>query len=207
MSDLPAHPLKSVIARAAKALPAETGATARHRQRFDRAGSGVVVLCDTSSSMDESAGRRRKIDHLRDAVDGVIADLPDAVIVAFDSSPRRVTLAADIPEPSGGTALHLALDEAARQRPAKTIVVSDGQPDSETTALAAAERLPGVIDVIFCGRDSDAAALDFMRRLARLGGGQVVTCDLVRLGATGGNGRAALESGVRKLAGLPAPTR
>lgn len=198
---LPAHPLQSIIAKAAKSLPAETGATAQYKQRLDRAGDQVVILCDTSGSMEERAGVRRKIEHLRGAVAGVIADLPDGVLVAFDSSPRRVTLAADIPEPSGGTALHLALDEAAKLRPAKTIVISDGEPDSESAALAAAERLSGIIDVIYCGRDSDARALDFMRRLARAGGGQVVTCDLVALVAP----RRSLESGVRKLVGLPAP--
>lgn len=200
-TNLPANPLRSIIAKAAKSLPTDTGATARYKERLDCATSGVVILCDTSGSMGERAGSRRKIDHLREAVGGVIADLPDADLIAFDSGPRRVTLAADIPEPSGGTALHLALDQSATLRPRKTIVVSDGSPDSESAALAAAERLPGIIDVIYCGRDGDTKALDFMRRLARVGGGQVVTCDLVRLGG----GHRALESGVRKLAGLPAP--
>jgi len=35
--------------------------------------------------------------------------------------------------------------------------------------LAAAEKVPGIIDVLYIGPDDDQAAIEFMRRLARLG--------------------------------------
>jgi hypothetical protein len=194
-----ANPLQSLIAGAARSLPATTGETDRLKARFAGAGAAVVILCDVSSSMDERAGSRRKIDLLREALDSVWSELPDARLVAFASTPTDLAGPSDLPAPAGGTALHLGLDAAARHRPGRTVVISDGQPDSETAALDAAGRLPGQIDVIYCGPDSDTGAIDFMTRLARLGGGRVVVRDVVRMG------RPALGPAVRSVLGLPGP--
>jgi UDP-N-acetylmuramyl tripeptide synthase len=78
-------------------------------------------------------------------------------------------------------------------------VISDGLPDSQESALASAERITGIIDVIYCGPDSDAGAIAFMQRLARTGGGRVVVNDIRR------NDRASLAIAVRKTLALPAP--
>jgi Mg-chelatase subunit ChlD len=158
--------------------------------------ASTVLLCDVSASMDETAGRRRKIDILRDA----LADLAvlKAQLVAFSTHAMPVARPQDLPEPDGGTALHHGLDAAARYRPSRTVVISDGRPNSQRAALAAAERVPGRIDVVYCGPDSDIVAIDFMRRLARVGGGQVVIRDLAR-------GHALLAGDVRAMLGLPAP--
>jgi hypothetical protein len=191
--------LQSLIAGAAAALPAATGETDRHRARISGAGSGVVILADVSSSMAEAAGGRRKIDLLRDAIASAWPDLPGTTVIAFGSTAEAVPGPADLPPPSGGTALHLALDVAAKARPVRTLVVSDGRPDSESAAMAAADRLPGVIDVIYCGPDSDADAIAFMYRLARIGGGRVVVRDVAR------EARPRLDGAVRAALGLPAP--
>ena len=197
------HPLQSLLRRASGALPASTGEAARYRARLSGAGTATVLLADVSSSMAESAGARPKIALLREALDSVWPSVSGAVLVAFGSIAAAVRSPADLPAPAGGTALHLALDAAAAHRPRKTVVVSDGRPDSEDAALDAAHRLPGLIDVIYCGPDSDAQAIDFLRRLARLGGGRVVVADVAREAAR--TGRPSLVAPVRQVLGLPAP--
>ncbi len=193
------NPLQALIAGAAQALPSTTGDTDRHRARIAGAGSGVVILADVSSSMGEAAGRRRKADLLADAIASAWPDLPGATLIAFGSTVSAVPGPSDLPPPSGGTALHLALDAAAAVHPARTLVVSDGRPDSESAALASADRLAGVIDVIYCGPDSDAEAIAFMYRLARVGCGRVVVRDVAR------ESRPRLDTAVRAALGLPAP--
>jgi Mg-chelatase subunit ChlD len=194
-----ANPLRGIVAAAVKQLPAVTGGTDRIRRRLDDAGSDIVVVADVSSSMAEPAGDRRKIDVLRDA----LATVPqDCRMVAFSSVAQDIRDAAGLPAPAGGTALDRALDHAGKYRPRRTIVISDGEPDNEAAALAAAGRLSGVIDVIYCGRDGNARALDFMRRLARAGGGAVVTYDISRQAPNASV--KALAAAVARLA-LPAP--
>ena len=106
------NPLQSLLAGAAKSLPAATGETAHFRARLDGAGTGVVILADVSSSMEERAGARAKIDLLREALDALWPELAGARLIVFGSTARRVASPAELPAPSGGTALHLALAEA-----------------------------------------------------------------------------------------------
>ncbi|CAM5418714.1 hypothetical protein ATER59S_02359 [Aquamicrobium terrae] len=200
MSKALTNPLAGIVAAAAKNLPAKSGAVAEHRQRI-ATGADVVILADTSGSMAEAAGRRRKIDILSEAMAAVRADLPSAATIAFDSLPRHLGPQEALPAPGGGTALHTAITEAARLRPRKTIVITDGQPDSEPQAIAAAGKLSGTIDVIFCGNDSDTRAIDFLRRLAAAAGGTIIVHDLKRHGDAGAK---AIASAAARLA-LPAP--
>jgi hypothetical protein len=169
-----ANPLQALIQQASK-LPPTTGVSAQYRARLTSGGSTQVVLADVSSSMDESAGVRRKIDVLRDALD---ASLGSATLIAFASLPTVITSPQDLPLPEGGTALHLALDAAAAYRPARTLVISDGVPEDERAALAAADRLTGAIDVIYCGPDSARDAIAFLRQLARVGCGRYAATSL-----------------------------
>lgn len=166
-------PLAALLRRAAT-LPATTGETARYQQRIDSAGVGTIIVADVSASMAEPAGERRKVEILRDA----LATAPPSRIVAFSSAPRELTRVEDLPSPSGGTALHLALDAAAAMAPAQTLVISDGEPDSESAALAAADLVPGTIDVLYCGPADNIKARDFLLRLARAGGGRYTAHDL-----------------------------
>lgn len=195
---LPSNPLQAIIAGVARATPAETGRVAAFRRRLDpRPGRPIVILCDTSSSMDDAAGSRRRIEVLREALDRVLPDCPSARIIAFGSTAAEVPSASRLPEPAGGTALHLALDLAAKLDPSQTLVMSDGQPDSESAAMAAADRVAGRIDTIFCGPDSDRAGRDFMARLARAGCGATMHADLAR------SSSLALGLMVREQLGLP----
>lgn len=168
-TNLPANPLQSLIVSAAKSTPRETGESARFRDRHTAAGTARVIVCDTSGSMIESAGSRRRIDHLREALEQVRQ--PEHILVAFSSAAQTISGPAALPSPSGGTALELGLAEAARHNPAGTLVISDGEPTNPEAALHMAEALPGTIDVIYCGDESNREAVEFMRRLARLGCG------------------------------------
>lgn len=194
MSKSLANPLATAIA-AARRLPAETGATAAYKRRLDGAGSAHVVLADVSGSMGDRAGSRRKIVVLQEALDQAMP--AGARLIAFSTLPTEIPAGARLPSPEGGTALHLALAAAAAHRPRHTLVLSDGQPDDKAAALAAADRMTGVIDVIYCGPDNDPEAIAFMRELACRGGGRVVVRDLARAAPT------ALAQDIRLA--LPAP--
>lgn len=187
------NPLQSIIAAAAK-LPATTGATARHHQRQYM--PGLLIIADVSGSMAERAGGRTKYDHLKSALDSVMGSTAGAHLLAFSSHAEECT-ADTLPPASGGTALHLALEAAPLYKAGHIIVISDGEPDDEARALAAAGKLPGIIDVIYCGADSNTKAMAFMRALARAGGGRVIVNDLVK------SGKPLLPA--LKFALLPAP--
>jgi hypothetical protein len=172
------NPLQGIIKQAESALPATTGRTERYAQRL-RANGPSLLIADVSGSMTSSAwDGKRKIDVLRSAVAEIMADMPATRLIAFASIVRKVDA---LPEPCGGTALHLALAYAAQYRPSVTLVISDGQPDDEVEALTQAELLTGRIDTLYVGPDGAAQAVDFMRRLALLGCGQNQTADLSRI--------------------------
>lgn len=194
------NPLQSLLKTAAHSLPAKTGETESFARRFAGTSGTTVILCDVSGSMDERAGARTKIEHLREALSEIWdASRGERRLIAFANAASEVQSPAQLPAPGGGTALHVGLDRAAACRPVHTVVISDGEPDSEDSALEAADRLSGKIDVIYCGSDSNARAVAFMRKLARVGCGSVVVADVVKA-ASG----AALMLGCRKLLNGPA---
>jgi hypothetical protein len=117
----------------------------------------------------------RRIDLLRNVLTRLTATERSLRIISFADEPRELppSLAGWVPEPSGGTAMHLGLSHVAtlRPRPGRAIVISDGAPDDARLALLAARGLrPMVIDCYFVGPESDRAALGFMRALSLAGG-------------------------------------
>lgn len=206
MSTVPVNALAAIIARAAATLPRETGATQQiaasptATKKTSDAGGGVTILADVSSSMLEMAGARRRIDILDGALRQIEQEFPDARRVAFAAYPVTLAPGTGLPEPHGGTALHSAIDHAAKNSPSRLIVICDGEPDDEPAAIRAAMRLRCPIDVIYCGDDRNRRAIDFMRRLAVVSGGSSVVHDMAR-----SNG-PALVGIVRRLA-LSAPAK
>lgn len=165
MSNLPVNPLAALVAKAQTTLPRVTGAT-QEAERRRAAPRTPLVLADVSGSMAEMATSRRKIDALSDALQGV-----SVPIVLFASHVTRHDPGRPLPEPAGGTALHLALQEARDLHATDVLVISDGRPDDPRAALAVADRMVGVrIDIVYCGPETDVEGLAFMRRLARFGG-------------------------------------
>lgn len=99
---------------------------------------------------------------------------------------------AALPPPGGGTPLDLAIEEAAKLRPRKTIIISDGLPDDPEACMEMIETVSGSVDTIYCGPDADPA-VQFLRSLARAGAGTAATW----------NGNRELSQTIRGL--LPAP--
>lgn len=178
-SNLPANPLQSIIKHAAQKLPATTGRVAMQQERINRRDGAAVILADISASMGAPAwGGQRKIDVLREAVAGALQQSAARLFV-FSSAVREVQ---GIPEPEHNTNLAQALDDVRKLNPGVTLVISDGQPDNESAALAAARQFRGAIDVLYIGPEGDRRAIDFMKRLAAAAGGNVRTHDVARIG-------------------------
>ena len=158
--------LDTVLAAALAGLPRTTGATASAQAKIDR--PVQIVLADVSASMAEPAGGRRKIDVLSDA----LRYTPQGIwIAAFSSHVRNVCAGEPLPEPEGGTALHLALRHARLLGATQLLVISDGHPDDARLALAEADLMSTArIDIVYCGPEHDIDGLNFMCRLARNGG-------------------------------------
>ena len=124
--------------------------------------------------MNEVVGGKRKIDILRQANRQLINE----VVLVFSSGCDRIASSQLIPEPFGGTAMHLGLHQAASYAPSHTLVVSDGQPDCQRQTLLAAQKLSGVISTLYIGDDADIEAIAFMSKLARIGCGRSEVCDI-----------------------------
>jgi hypothetical protein len=159
----------------------------------DQVGASMVILADVSGSM-----RGNKIIRLRQGLSDVWKSLKGARIIAFNDALWPVDGPTLIPEPSGGTNLTMALWRAGELFPSEVFLFSDGLPDDPSTALEEASRLPGVINVFFVGDDQDIEGIEFMRRLARVGGGQMVHRDLGKTLSIGAE--------IRELIALPGPT-
>lgn len=146
-----------------------------------RAEDEIVVLADVSVSMGDADGavgergsRRTRFDLLKQA----LADLPSSVrILAFSDDPREVSSIAEL-RLEGGTRLGAALKMAATLKPVRTVIISDGEPDSEEDARREAAELTGIIDVVYCGSPSNRHAREFLESLAKDGmGGYYETGD------------------------------
>lgn len=167
------NPLQALVKKAAQTLPATTGKTALQQVKLERRAGATVILADVSGSMEsEAADGRRKIDLLREAVN---AARGSARLVAFSQQAREVE---QIPEPESNTDLAAGLALVKTLDPGTTLVISDGEPDSQAAALAVARTFRGAIDVLYIGPAGNAGAIDFMRRLAAAAGGQVTLNDI-----------------------------
>ena len=177
------NPLQGLIAKAATNLPQRTGIVNRAHERITRINSRpTVVLADVSGSMASPAwSGRTKHSVLRDAI-AATAQAGRHELMAFAGGVTPSISAAELPPPGGGTALHLALQAAIGRDPGRILVISDGEPDDEQAALAAATQFGGVVDVLYIGPDANAAAMAFLRRLARAGHGQYQGSDIARAG-------------------------
>lgn len=160
-------------------------------------GKWLVILADVSGSMSDRAQEGTKIERLREALGSIWAETPGASLIAFNGNVMPLEGPDDLPSPTGGTALHLALRAAAAMRAASVVVISDGRPDDEEAALDVAREIPGAIDALYVGPEDDAQAIAFMKKLGRIGGGTVVVKDLLKC--------RSIVAPLRSLLGLPAP--
>ena len=143
-----------------------------------------LLLLDCSGSMDMrvKSGQRR-IDQLRKVVDQIRSNNRVPLAAFGINTPTEVGLVDVIPEPSGGTPMHLAIELGRSLEANHLIVVTDGCPDSQELALDAARRFGGPIDVFFIGDEGDRGAR-FCEDLARATGGKFGVTDLAGDGGT-----------------------
>ena len=144
----------------------------------------TFLLLDCSGSMHaQMRNGKRRIDGLREVVRDVQAKRPTQMIAfgPFTTGPTgdyaQVGFVTDVPEPHGGTPLHLALDLAAAKGAGRVVVISDGWPNQREASLEAARRFGGRVDVVFVGDPNDPGQL-FLEEVAKLTGGTKFEGDL-----------------------------
>jgi|SRR4051812_28804569 len=144
--------------------------------------SGAIILADTSGSMAfPVTADKRRIDVLRTILATILPAAPGTALAAFSDAVVPLEPGQILPEPSGSTALHLALEHVRAMQPEHVIVVSDGEPNDKTAAIAAARALGCRISTYYCGEESNRAATSFLRTLAlcsRHGVGRALLGDL-----------------------------
>lgn len=159
-------------------------------EAFISADSIIVVDVSASMKSSDSRGGRTRYDVACQELKQLQASLPGKIaVVAFSGDPQFCP--SGVPVYIGmSTALAEALDfvHVADDTGMRFIVISDGEPDDERSALRAAKRFVSKIDTIFVGPEGGAGE-DFLRRLAAASGGSAIQAHQVR----------ELASGVQKL--------
>lgn len=143
----------------------------------------AIILVDTSGSMDISDSRegRKRYDVACEELKTLQASLPGKLaVISFSSDvlfcPNGIPF-----NYQGMTDLAKALKFAkvADVKGMRFIVISDGEPDSESDALHIAKTYKNRIDTIYVGPKGGDGE-DFLRRLAKASGGQGVTAAQVK---------------------------
>ena len=143
----------------------------------------VVFLVDVSGSMAacDSRGGRARYDVALEELALLQQRNPGKLaIIAFSDSAVFVPYGQP-PMLSGGTNLAGALRFArvADVDGMRFVVISDGEPNDEYSALQEAALYRGRIDVVYVGPEDAPFGRQFLSRLANARGGQVVTADRV----------------------------
>ena len=135
----------------------------------------IVVLLDTSGSMnygDAPNGKTRK-EHAEKALTSIQGRYPGAVaLITFASHVDFVP--SGKPYWGGGTTdltAGLEFVKIADDCGLKIVVISDGEPNDERSALQVARTFNDKIDVIYCGREGEYGE-QFLQQLAAESGGQ-----------------------------------
>lgn len=146
----------------------------------------VMLLIDTSGSMNEVVGRRsrfedhggkRRIDALREVVHNITTTGSVPTIAFGGPFDAQVRFVDGVPEPAGGTPLHAAIPFAKQYGANRLVVISDGMPDLADESLIQAKAFGGQIDVVFIGNPGEEGSF-FLDRLAEATGGKRFEGDL-----------------------------
>jgi hypothetical protein len=163
-----------------------------------------IIIADKSASMnaavaqlDDRAAPTRRIDAVNEAISSYGAHIQT---IAFSHTVTTHTGLVTL-EPSGSTAMHLALEEAKKYEPTYLLVLSDGQVDYPDKTLQIARELAelAIIDTLYIGPDDDSAE-KFMRDLAEIGHGRFRRYDMTK------PQQLLLESVIKGLLPMPSGT-
>lgn len=134
----------------------------------------VIVIVDVSGSMDahDSRGGRSRYDVACEELRNLQAHLPGKIaVVTFSDNVEFCPHGLPIYQ-GGGTDLAQALRFIqVADGTVRFIVISDGQPNDETQALAVARKLTSTIDCIYVGPEIEYGGARFLEELARAAGG------------------------------------
>lgn len=148
----------------------------------------IVLLADRSGSMSHEAIVKIEaaLPAFRRAIPGLRCYTFHADILEIDYT-REDPIRGSYPDQGGTpdwndllvmqntTYLGHCLEQIAKLRPSKTIVMSDGGVEDRRRALRAADRMPGDIDAYFCNAiRHEYEDMAFMQELARRGRGRFV---------------------------------
>lgn len=136
----------------------------------------VIVIVDTSASMDsKDHGNKSRYERACDELAKVQTSLPGKIAVLSFSDDVMFCPSGKPWNYGGSTQLDRALQFAkvADVDGMQFIVISDGEPADEITALKIAATYKNKIDTIFIGREGDDGQR-FLSRLAQASGGQAV---------------------------------
>lgn len=141
----------------------------------------VIILVDVSGSMDSKDARdnQKRYDIACQELAKLQQSLPGKIaVVAFSSDVMFCPGGVPVYE-GGSTNLTKALQFVqVADGLVKFIVISDGQPDNDKTALVVAKRFKSKIDVVYVGPEEDfMGGCKFLEKLAAASGGQFVTTD------------------------------
>jgi hypothetical protein len=153
-----------------------------------------VILCDLSGSM-----KGEPFNRLREILSQMWSEVEETTdLWYFNDVCYRCERPEKLPEPRLGTRLTEAFKALLPLWPAEVILISDGLPEDQAGALDAASRLPGTINAIFVGPESDRIGYEFMAKLASQNGGQAVHRDLH-------TSCALIAPAIREMLALPSP--
>lgn len=144
----------------------------------------AVILVDCSASMGapDSRGGHTRYDVALEELAELQKHLPGKLaVIAFSDNPIFCP-GGQPPFLCGQTDLAKALRFAkvADVPGMRFVVISDGQPDSATEALAVARGYTNRIDVVYVGPEMAPTGRAFLEQLARAAGGEAVTADRVQ---------------------------
>lgn len=145
----------------------------------------AVIIFDRSASIDEAdaPGGRTRYALACDELAALQAQMPGRLAIVQFNDGVNLVAGGQPDSPRGLTDLAGALAYVKQKRMdtpgMRIIVISDGEPNSESDALAMAGAINNRIDVIYCGPAHLPEGRDFLRRLAVASGGQLTTADRV----------------------------
>lgn len=150
-----------------------------------------IVLFDVSGSMDNMDGcGESRFERGKKELKSIQEEMPGKyAIIQFADRVDFMPGGVPMMHMSGcGTDLTAALKYAkiADEIPdMRFIVISDGEPNNESTALRVSAQYKNRIDTIFIGQESDwFSGKDFLQRLAETSGGSAVTTAAENIGKT-----------------------
>lgn len=140
-----------------------------------------ICIVDTSGSMsaDDSRGGKSRYTVACEELSALQGSKPGRIAVLSFSNLTMFCPDGKPFDQQGGTDLAEALRFAklADVPGIQFIIISDGEPDSPSAALAEAAKYKAKIDVIFVGPEDRPAGREFLRKLAAASGGSLVTAD------------------------------